>query len=312
MLELPKEKRMKKETIEANDLKFREKLQGLRSQLVSRHQSNPKKRNPYIFIKVAIPLVLVILGAAYLTAQKIQSYPTVSAPVSDQLQITESKHSDPPEQNPGEQIQPGKNTPEFENPRFSHAQDPLGAGPGKASPKLAGPLSASENKSVETNVSIPVIENSEAKKTPVKIFSSKKADKITSKTSDEEQTGSTSELKKSPVLQRVKISRMVTCSGVKSRMPVEPRSVFSLDKHRNAHVWMEVHSEAVPYTLKHVYYHEGEKYCEVPLRIKFLRMRTWSNITLKNPTFIGSWRVDIVAEDGTVLLKKTFEVIAGS
>jgi hypothetical protein len=40
-------------------------------------------------------------------------------------------------------------------------------------------------------------------------------------------------------------------------------------------------------------------------------MRTWSNITLKNPNFIGSWRVDIVTEEEAILVQKTFEVIAG-
>jgi hypothetical protein len=300
---------MKKDTIETNDLKFRENLQELRARLVSRRQSNQPKDNPHILIKVIIPLVLVILGVTYFTAQKI--YRKQAVPVSKQMQPSESKPLAPSKLHQAKQTRPSEVVPEIEATGVSHGQKQLSAGSGKSSLKPEKELTVSNDKTVESQVSINPIKNSKTERKPGQKFLSKTTNEATLKLSKEEQTGLAPELRKSPVLYHFEISRTVICEDVKSLTAVAPQSVFSLRKHRQAYVWMEVHSETVPYTLRHVYYHEGQKYCEVPLRIKFPRMRTWSNITLKNPNFIGSWRVDIVTEEEAILVQKTFEVIAG-
>jgi hypothetical protein len=71
---------------------------------------------------------------------------------------------------------------------------------------------------------------------------------------------------------------------------------------------MIVYSHKLPYVLTHVYYHEGRRYTEVPLAITYRRMRTWSRVTLQSPTQMGSWRVDIITDDGTVIDQVAFRV----
>jgi hypothetical protein len=108
-----------------------------------------------------------------------------------------------------------------------------------------------------------------------------------------------------------RIDQNFVCSGIKARNCIVRQSDFALRKGRNPHVWMEVFSDSVPYVLKHVYYHEGRKYVEVPLTINHSRMRTWSYITLKDSDQVGSWHVEIVAEDGAVLGRADFNVTIG-
>jgi hypothetical protein len=95
---------------------------------------------------------------------------------------------------------------------------------------------------------------------------------------------------------------------VVARECVGAQEVFALHEHNVPHVWMTVYSQNLPYVLKHVYYHEGERYAEVPLAITYPRMRTWSNVTLRSPTHVGAWRVEIVTEDGTIVQQVTFRV----
>ena len=85
--------------------------------------------------------------------------------------------------------------------------------------------------------------------------------------------------------------------------------MFALHEHNVPYVWMTVYSQNLPYVLKHVYYHEGERYAEVPLAITSPRMRTWSNVTLRSPTQVGAWHVEIVTEEGTVVQQVEFRVI---
>ena len=74
-------------------------------------------------------------------------------------------------------------------------------------------------------------------------------------------------------------------------------------------VWMKVLSKKPPFTLTHVYYLNGQKYCEVPLAIRYHRMRTWSSVSLRSPDHIGKWRVDVIAENGTTLDQIAFTVV---
>jgi hypothetical protein len=109
-----------------------------------------------------------------------------------------------------------------------------------------------------------------------------------------------------------RIVQNLVCSGVKARKCVVPQSDFTLTQKKNPHVWMEVYSDSVPYVLKHVYYHEGRKYVEVPLKIDYHRMRTWSYITVNDSDQLGSWHVEIVAENGRVLGRSHFNIKSGS
>ena len=107
---------------------------------------------------------------------------------------------------------------------------------------------------------------------------------------------------------QIRIGQSLSCRGVRAHQCRQPQSRFALHEHNQPHVWMVVYSQTVPHTLTHVYYHEGQQYCEVPLDIVHPRTRTWSRVTLNRPTHLGAWRVEIVTEGGEVLDRVAFRV----
>ena len=107
----------------------------------------------------------------------------------------------------------------------------------------------------------------------------------------------------------MRIAEIVACQGVKNRQPVSRKNEFSLQQGATPYVWMDVRSKKTPYKLRHVYYLNGRRYCEVPLAIIYPRMRTWSNVTLRHPYETGQWRVDVVTRKGKILSQIKFSVI---
>ena len=112
---------------------------------------------------------------------------------------------------------------------------------------------------------------------------------------------------------RPRIASIVTCRGVENKQYVLPKKSFSLapdETQPDVWVWMEVRSDkdALPCTLRHVYYVNGNHYAEVSLSIRYPRMRTWSNVTLTEKSHTGQWRVEVVNADGHVLAQARFTV----
>jgi multidrug efflux pump subunit AcrB len=99
----------------------------------------------------------------------------------------------------------------------------------------------------------------------------------------------------------------VVCEGVRNHRHLDKKNRFNLTKARRAYVWMEVRSNQQPFVMRHVYYLNGRKYCEVPLKIRYPRMRTWSYVTLRKANHAGAWTVEIVC-DGRVLETVGFQV----
>jgi hypothetical protein len=104
-----------------------------------------------------------------------------------------------------------------------------------------------------------------------------------------------------------KLASVVVCQGVRNREPLGAKDRFDLADQPRAYVWMEVYARDLPVVIKHIYYHNGRKYCEVPLEIRYPRMRTWSYVTIDKPDLAGTWSVEI-ALDGRVLKKASFRV----
>lgn len=105
-----------------------------------------------------------------------------------------------------------------------------------------------------------------------------------------------------------KLTQLVVCRQVNDRQAVGPKTYFSYKLTEKPHVWMTVHARDLPQTLKHIYFHDGRQYVEVPLAIRHPRTRTWSNISLGSADLAGSWRVVVVAENGEELGEAFFEV----
>jgi Protein of unknown function (DUF2914) len=104
-----------------------------------------------------------------------------------------------------------------------------------------------------------------------------------------------------------KLASVVVCQGVRDHEPIGVRDRFDLADQPRVYVWMEAYAKDPPVVIKHIYYHNGRKYCEVPLEIRYPHMRTWSYVTLGKPNLAGSWSVEI-ALDGRVLKKASFQV----
>lgn len=107
----------------------------------------------------------------------------------------------------------------------------------------------------------------------------------------------------------INIAKLVPCAGVQDRQFVSPQTVFSLKKVSKPVVWMTVLTDKPPFTLTHVYYHNDKKYCEVPLEIKYPRMRTWSRLTLTQDYQTGRYRVEVVTNEGKVLAETEYTVV---
>jgi len=106
----------------------------------------------------------------------------------------------------------------------------------------------------------------------------------------------------------LRIAKGFVCSSIKNRTPKDIRNIFHLKDDPYAFVWTEIWAKSLPTSINHTYYLNGKKHCTVPLKIKYLRMRTWSKITLNTRAKAGLWKVDITTEDGKILKQMDFKV----
>ncbi|MCC7384285.1 MAG: DUF2914 domain-containing protein [Deltaproteobacteria bacterium] len=106
---------------------------------------------------------------------------------------------------------------------------------------------------------------------------------------------------------RVQIIQRMVCRSISRRACVGARDTFGLSE-RGPNVWMEVRSASLPRVLKHVYYLDGEKQAEIALKVRHERTRTWSRLSMRDRSRVGSWRVQIETEDGAVLDQVSFRV----
>ena len=103
-----------------------------------------------------------------------------------------------------------------------------------------------------------------------------------------------------------RVTEMVIATAIEDREPVAPGSLFSKDAER-----LVCHSRMaseVATTVTHIWYRNGELMASIPLHIgAAASWRTWSSKAMF-PAIAASWRVDIVAEDGTLLAQADFTV----
>ncbi len=121
--------------------------------------------------------------------------------------------------------------------------------------------------------------------------------------SSEVKAGTTSAEAKS-----VHVVKVIICKEIKNRKPVNEQKVFFMGDDQCVFVWTDIRSKKTPTKVKHIYYLNNEKYCEVPLKILYPRMRTWSKISLVAHKLVGKWRVDITTNKKKVLKQVEFEV----
>ena len=320
---------MKKEIIETRDKKFCDKLSELRRDLAKRQklaaQNKGNLRNQF---KIVAP-VFIILVAAYFSVGKTTPSRQPASTVIPDIRQTEEKTIEektntvspgPPEsaatlaeteksrdnsrdvamaEPQSEKSPPSETERETDGPNFE-----MEIATNSGIDSQAAPIEnrTPENSSSTDDSSVKGPDSSEnSNAEPVESEAAEETNQATSPLASVD----------SPSAYGAKIARKSVCSGVRDRECVAPLSRFSLDKQTRPYFWMEVNSGSVPYVLKHVYYHEGRKYTEIPLEIRHPRMRTWSKITLNSPEQTGTWRVQIETEDGVVLGSDEFQFVAG-
>ena len=108
----------------------------------------------------------------------------------------------------------------------------------------------------------------------------------------------------------VTVPELVICRGIKNRQYVSAENHFSIKNGAKPVVWtwMNVLTNKPPQELSHIYYLNGKKFCRVILPVPYPRTRTWSKVTLKKPSYAGSWRVDVVNSSGQVIARTDFTV----
>lgn len=102
------------------------------------------------------------------------------------------------------------------------------------------------------------------------------------------------------------VTEIKICTGVEDREPVGVAAVFP-DTVGKVYCFTKIEGAKSPTTISHVWYHGDEKRAEVALDIKGTPWRTWTSKTVLKE-WTGDWRVEIVAEDSTVLKEAAFEI----
>jgi hypothetical protein len=274
---------MEKEAVEAKTQRFQHKLNQLRPILEDRKKVYAQKKVSGLRLRNgSIVVGLGLVGLAFLAASVYQS-PLLRSP---------EPASPSPAVRPA--VSEGQEKPAVAvvaaNPAAATPAEEPGPPPGLAS-------------SGETESSPPSVATSSFAVPSAAAAQAPAAEASPTETPPTAANGPTD----APAAQ-IRIGQSLSCRGVRAHQCRQPQSSFALHEHNQPHVWMVVYSQTVPHTLIHVYYHEGQKYCEVPLIIAHPRTRTWSRVTLDRPAHLGAWRVEIVAEDGEVLDRVAFRV----
>ncbi|GAK61181.1 hypothetical protein U27_01080 [Candidatus Vecturithrix granuli] len=95
----------------------------------------------------------------------------------------------------------------------------------------------------------------------------------------------------------IRLDRVVICSKITDRNPVNVTSKFSLSEVGKIYTWMQVSGVKPPKTVKHIYYREGKIVARVTLKLRYASMRTWSEKTFKPEESVGKWKVIVTTEN---------------
>lgn len=108
-------------------------------------------------------------------------------------------------------------------------------------------------------------------------------------------------------LAETKVLRIAAAEEIVDREPVKVNNIFKSDVEK-IYCFTEIQTDQFPTTITHVWLHEGETMAEVPLNVGAGRWRTYSSKRMV-PGWTGHWRVEVHAEDGTLLDATEFVVL---
>jgi len=104
----------------------------------------------------------------------------------------------------------------------------------------------------------------------------------------------------------VAVQEAVICKGVVNRAPVEPGETFESSVEK-LYCFTRIAGANRETLVHHVWYPPGRNPHDQPLPVKSPSWRTWSEKAVP-AGWTGEWRVEVTAEDGTVLKTLVFKV----
>lgn len=104
----------------------------------------------------------------------------------------------------------------------------------------------------------------------------------------------------------LEVPDLVIARAVVDREPQDGGTSFSADVG-TLYCWTRIAGAEGETQVEHVWYYNDQEVARVPLRIAGSSWRTWSSKTIPAEA-TGSWRVDVVGPNGSVLKSESFTV----
>lgn len=104
----------------------------------------------------------------------------------------------------------------------------------------------------------------------------------------------------------LEVADLVVARAIVDRQPEGGGTSFAADVG-TLFCWNRITGAEGETQVEHVGYYNDQEVARVPLRVASASWRTWSSKTIP-PEATGSWRVDVVGPDGTVLKSESFTV----
>lgn len=102
------------------------------------------------------------------------------------------------------------------------------------------------------------------------------------------------------------VARDTVTTEIIDREPVNDGAAFSSEMGA-VYYFTEVSGADTPTNITHIWYYEGRRMAQIPLAVEGPRWRTWSSKRILQE-WTGSWKVEAVGPDGTILSSQAFEV----
>lgn len=106
----------------------------------------------------------------------------------------------------------------------------------------------------------------------------------------------------------LKVDEIDICTAIIDRTPTGSDTTFSPDVEQ-LYCFTKISGAADTTTISHIWYRNGDEKANVSLSVKAANWRTWSSKRIPKE-WVGDWKVDVVAEDGTILGSRSFKIKA--
>ena len=104
------------------------------------------------------------------------------------------------------------------------------------------------------------------------------------------------------------VDEQTICTAIEDRAPTGADSSFSSDVGK-LYCFTKISGSEDTTTVSHVWYLSDEEKAKVDLSVKGKTWRTWSSKNI-DPSWVGSWKVEVVSANGDVLSTKSFVITA--